>query len=193
MCAGFRQCGSSKGVAGSANDWDVPLELRCALDDSLTTWATQDTSPGIDYLFNVSWCVLPACFYATQQCATKLPCLSSWLAPGSCYPGTDLFRTTQPARGVRRTGTGTNFSPWTLAMRRRAQSPAARVVSLSCGSRRCCAGRAWTGQWWGLSSRRTEPCSQTASFRRSSYVAPSPIARLGVQRADRSADGGFLV
>ena len=80
-------------------------------------------------------------------------------------------------------------------MRRRVQSPAARVVSLSCGSRRCCAGRAWTGQWWGPSSRRTEPCSQTASFRRSSYVAPSPIARLrvGVQRADRSADGGFLV
>eukprot|EP00729_Bicosta_minor_P013435 gene13435-8674_t len=39
VCAGFRQCGSAKGVAGMAN-WDVPLELR-------------STSP--DYMFNVSW------------------------------------------------------------------------------------------------------------------------------------------
>jgi hypothetical protein len=52
VCAGFRQCGSKKGVDGGA-DWDVPLELRCAEDDSLTNWTTTD----IDYLFNVSWCV----------------------------------------------------------------------------------------------------------------------------------------
>ena len=49
VCAGFRQCGSKKGVAGGA-DWDVPLELRCALDDNLTIWSSEP-----DYLFNVSW------------------------------------------------------------------------------------------------------------------------------------------
>ena len=38
VCAGFRQCGSKKGVAGGA-DWDVPLELRCAKDSNLTSWA----------------------------------------------------------------------------------------------------------------------------------------------------------
>ena len=53
VCAGFRQCGSSKGVSGSANGWDVPLELRCALNDELTAWA--NTTADIDYLFNVSW------------------------------------------------------------------------------------------------------------------------------------------
>ena len=50
VCAGFRQCSSTKGVAGMPNPWDVPLELRCALDDNLTAWST---SP--EYLFNVSW------------------------------------------------------------------------------------------------------------------------------------------
>lgn len=54
VCAGFRQCGSDHGVAGG-NDWDVPLELRCALDDDLTQWANTTTEIGIDYLFNVSW------------------------------------------------------------------------------------------------------------------------------------------
>ena len=49
VCAGFRQCGSQKGVAGGA-PWDVPLELRCALDDNLTAWTTHP-----DYLFNVSF------------------------------------------------------------------------------------------------------------------------------------------
>jgi len=53
VCAGFRQCGSNKGVAGSANGWDVPLELRCALNDELTEWA--NVTADIDYLFNVSW------------------------------------------------------------------------------------------------------------------------------------------
>ena len=50
VCAGFRQCASTRGVDGGAS-WDVPLELRCALDDNLTTW--NDASP--EYLFNVSW------------------------------------------------------------------------------------------------------------------------------------------
>jgi len=50
ICAGFRQCGSHKGVDGMA-PWDVPLELRCATDnENLTSWSTQP-----DYLFNVSW------------------------------------------------------------------------------------------------------------------------------------------
>ena len=39
LCAGFRQCGSTRGVAGK-QAWDVPLELRCALDDNLTSWST---------------------------------------------------------------------------------------------------------------------------------------------------------
>jgi hypothetical protein len=46
VCAGFRQCGSSKGVNGSSADvhpWDVPLELRCASDDNLTMW--NDANP----------------------------------------------------------------------------------------------------------------------------------------------------
>lgn len=38
VCAGFRQCGSKKGVVGGAN-WDVPLELRCAKDKNLTEWS----------------------------------------------------------------------------------------------------------------------------------------------------------
>ena len=39
VCAGFRQCGSNKGVGGnSVHPWDVPLELRCAEDDALTSW-----------------------------------------------------------------------------------------------------------------------------------------------------------
>lgn len=54
VCAGFRQCGSSKGVNHSSADvhpWDVPLELRCASDANLTKW--NDASP--EYLFNVSF------------------------------------------------------------------------------------------------------------------------------------------
>ena len=55
VCAGFRQCSSYFGVAGG-NPWDVPLELRCALDDNLTTW--DDANP--EYLFNVSfWRAIP--------------------------------------------------------------------------------------------------------------------------------------
>ena len=49
VCAGFRQCGSKKGVAGG-NPWDVPLELRCALKDDLSEWSTAP-----EYMFNVSW------------------------------------------------------------------------------------------------------------------------------------------
>ena len=57
VCAGFRQCGSGKGVAGG-NNWDVPLELRCALNDELTAWA--NVTDDIDYLFNVSfWRAIP--------------------------------------------------------------------------------------------------------------------------------------
>lgn len=49
VCAGFRQCGSNKGVAGG-KPWDVPLELRCALADDLSSWSTDP-----EYLFNVSF------------------------------------------------------------------------------------------------------------------------------------------
>lgn len=50
VCAGFRQCGSSKGVDGGA-PWDVPLELRCATDNvNLSSWTENP-----DYMFNVSW------------------------------------------------------------------------------------------------------------------------------------------
>lgn len=38
VCAGFRQCGSTKGVDGG-KAWDVPLELRCAEDANLTNWS----------------------------------------------------------------------------------------------------------------------------------------------------------
>lgn len=37
-CAGFRQCGSDKGVVGG-KPWDVPLEIRCANDSNLTQWS----------------------------------------------------------------------------------------------------------------------------------------------------------
>ena len=50
ICAGFRQCGSDKGVSGMPHAWDVPLELRCAMDDTLSGFSTQP-----EYLFNVSW------------------------------------------------------------------------------------------------------------------------------------------
>ena len=61
ICAGFRQCGSKKGVAGSA-DWDVPLELRCATDQSanLSSFSSDPSSPYYSYLFNVSfWRAIP--------------------------------------------------------------------------------------------------------------------------------------
>ena len=51
LCAGFRQCDSQRGVDfPGSQPWDVPLELRCALDDNLTKWSTHP-----DYLFNVSF------------------------------------------------------------------------------------------------------------------------------------------
>jgi len=60
VCAGFRQCGSNKGVTGSANNWDVPLELRCAGDDALTSWPTDQDGPDYNFLFNVSfWRAIP--------------------------------------------------------------------------------------------------------------------------------------
>ena len=40
-CAGFRQCGSTKGTTGlnpSAQPWDVPMELRCATSANMTEW-----------------------------------------------------------------------------------------------------------------------------------------------------------
>ena len=51
VCAGFRQCSSVKGVDGM-NPWDVPLEMRCALDDNLNA---TDWSESPEYLFNVSF------------------------------------------------------------------------------------------------------------------------------------------
>ena len=45
-CAGFRQCGSSKGTTGlnpKANTWDVPLELRCSENgNNMTAWGAPD-------------------------------------------------------------------------------------------------------------------------------------------------------
>ena len=41
VCAGFRQCGSGHGTSGlnpKAQPQDVPMELRCARDESLTQW-----------------------------------------------------------------------------------------------------------------------------------------------------------
>jgi len=40
-CAGFRQCGSTKGTTGlnpAAHTWDVPMEIRCATNENLTMW-----------------------------------------------------------------------------------------------------------------------------------------------------------
>ena len=52
VCAGFRQCGSRRGVNKTGlHNWDVPLELRCATDDALNVW--DDQHP--EYLFNVSF------------------------------------------------------------------------------------------------------------------------------------------
>ena len=55
VCAGFRQCGSQRGVRGFPHPWDVPLELRCAKDDQLANWTSDPSSPLFDYLFNVSF------------------------------------------------------------------------------------------------------------------------------------------
>jgi sucrose-6-phosphate hydrolase SacC (GH32 family) len=44
-CAGFRQCGSSKGTTGlnpAAHTWDVPMEIRCATNENLTTWGSPE-------------------------------------------------------------------------------------------------------------------------------------------------------
>ena len=62
VCAGFRQCGSHKGVAGM-HPWDVPLELRCATaqgNANLSAFTTDPTSDRYNYLFNVSfWRSIP--------------------------------------------------------------------------------------------------------------------------------------
>ena len=47
-CAGFRQCGSDRGVEGG-QAWDVPMEIRCAKNDNLNEWGDPI------YLFNVSY------------------------------------------------------------------------------------------------------------------------------------------
>ena len=52
VCAGFRQCMSSRGVnVPGYRSWDVPLELRCsnASGASLSSWGAPE------YLFNVSY------------------------------------------------------------------------------------------------------------------------------------------
>lgn len=41
VCAGFRQCSSSRGLPGG-HPWDVPLELRCASDANLTKWGAPE-------------------------------------------------------------------------------------------------------------------------------------------------------
>ena len=44
-CAGFRQCGSTNGTTGlnpAAHTWDVPMEIRCATDEDLTTWGSPE-------------------------------------------------------------------------------------------------------------------------------------------------------
>ena len=41
-CAGFRQCGSTRGATGlnpKAHSWDVPMEVRCAKNSTLTDWS----------------------------------------------------------------------------------------------------------------------------------------------------------
>lgn len=41
-CAGFRQCISTKGTTAlnpQASTWDVPIELRCATNEQLTSWS----------------------------------------------------------------------------------------------------------------------------------------------------------
>jgi hypothetical protein len=53
VCAGFLQCGSSKGAIGlnpHARPWDVPLELRCAQDWNLSSW-----SSAFEVLYPISW------------------------------------------------------------------------------------------------------------------------------------------
>ena len=70
VCAGFRQCTSNKGVDGM-NKWDVPLELRCALDDNLTAWSTDP-----DYLFNVSW-YRPSCSLTNPAASLAAPPLAT--------------------------------------------------------------------------------------------------------------------
>ena len=60
VCAGFRQCESNKGIAGSANSWDVPLEVRCATDQERLTNFSTTPGPLYSFLFNVSfWRAIP--------------------------------------------------------------------------------------------------------------------------------------
>ena len=61
VCAGFRQCDSKKGVDGG-KPWDVPLEVRCATDESqhLSSFSSDPSSPFYSFLFNVSfWRPIP--------------------------------------------------------------------------------------------------------------------------------------
>lgn len=44
-CAGFRQCGSTKGATvlnPQAHSWDVPMEVRCAQNLNLTSWGSPE-------------------------------------------------------------------------------------------------------------------------------------------------------
>ncbi|GMI60365.1 hypothetical protein ScalyP_jg6725 [Parmales sp. scaly parma] len=56
VCAGFRQCGSNSGVDELPNDWDVPMEVRCAHDQENLTDFSEDPTDGLyDFIFPVSF------------------------------------------------------------------------------------------------------------------------------------------
>jgi len=61
VCAGFRQCGSESGINELPNDWDVPMEIRCAQDqENLTDWSEDPSSENFDYIFPLSfWRAVP--------------------------------------------------------------------------------------------------------------------------------------
>ena len=65
-CAGFRECGSHNGTTKlnpAAHTWDVPLEIRCATNADLTTWAAPEckrsAAPFAPFIIGLPFAPLP--------------------------------------------------------------------------------------------------------------------------------------
>ena len=168
VCAGFRQCGSDAGVQGG-NPWDVPLELRCALDDALSAF----DDANIEYLFNVSfWRAIPHDPARRRRDVAARGRRRRVDAAKRTRPASRELRpagTTPRGPGSAKTATGACYCRWTAATtrssRRSRASTAARCTN---GGAPRSAGRTPTGRTRARCFSRTRRCCPAASCTRSS-------------------------
>ena len=96
-CAGFRQCGSSKGTTElnpAAHAWDVPMEVRCATNELLTTWS-------VPQWWN------PIYYYRASARASRIPSLAACRCSGLDPCRAAGCHTTRCGRGRIPTASGT--------------------------------------------------------------------------------------